>query len=193
MAQDWDIKSRSAVCSTCSAPFQEVYSALVRNEEGYTRIDYCENCRQHEAESPDPYSNWQGVFRKPPPEPEELLKKETAESLLRRFIEKEDESKKNVVYILAVMLERKRILVERDVQIRADGTKTLVYEHRKTGESFVVFDPRLELDQLDHVEEEVRALLGGNEEKDESVDQSDADDSACGGKPEELTTCSTSE
>ena len=49
---------------------------------------------------------------KPPPEPEEALKKETAESLLRRIMTKEDETKINLVYILAVMLERKRILVD---------------------------------------------------------------------------------
>jgi hypothetical protein len=173
MAQDWDIKARGNACGKCDVPFEEdqpVYSTLVRNEEGYVRIDCCEKCRQDDTESHDPYSNWQGIFRKPPPEPEELLKKETAESLLRRFLQKEDESKTNVVYILAVMLERKRILVERDVQVRADGTKILVYEHRKTGESFTVPDPCLELDQLDHVEEEVKALLGYGEKKPEDGD-----------------------
>ena len=55
---------------------------------------------------------------------------------------------KNVVYVLAVMLERAKILVERDAREQADHTIIRVYEHRKTGESFIVLDPRLRLENL---------------------------------------------
>lgn len=164
MAQDWDIKQRGEACCKCGTPFEDrqtYFSNLVFDEEGYTRADYCETCWPDKAESTSPYSKWQGVFRMPPPEPEEALKKETAESLLRRLMEKEDESNRNVIYILAVMLERKRVLVERDVQTRDDGTMIRVYEHRKTGETFLISDPRLRLDQLEQVQQEVIEMLGG--------------------------------
>ena len=59
------------------------------------------------------------------------------------------------------MLERKRILVERGVQLLADGFKLRVYEHRKTKESFIVTDPGLRLDELETIQDEVAILLGG--------------------------------
>ena len=103
---------------------------------------------------------WRGVFRLPPPPPEEPLKKENAESLLRRFMEEEDPAKENAIYILAVMLERKRLLLEQALQLREDGTLIRVYEHRLTGESFLIPDPRLRLDEIESVQEEVAVLLG---------------------------------
>ena len=37
--------------------------------------------------------------------------------------------------------------------------KILIYEHVKTGEAFIIPDPRLKLDQLDAVQKEIYALL----------------------------------
>ena len=164
MAQDWDIKPRGEACRKCDVPFtdrQVYHAALVFGEEGYARADYCAGCWPTvEKSAAMPYSMWQGVFRMPPPPPEEPLKKETAESLLRKLIEEDDDSKANVIYILAVMLERKRLLVEKDVKKRPDGIWIRVYEHRKTGDTFVIADPRLRLDQIEEVQKEVMALLG---------------------------------
>jgi hypothetical protein len=109
-------------------------------------------------------SVWKAVFHPPPPPPEAPLKKETAESLLRSLIEKNEPARKNVIFILAVMLERQRLLVERDVKTIEDGSTVRVYEHRKTGDTFLVTDPHLDLNQLEHVQEEVIAMLGGEPE-----------------------------
>ena len=161
MAQDWDIKPRSDSCSTCDRQFadgEKYQSALFFDDEGYWRGDYCEACwAEHEGETP--LSTWEGVFRLPPPPPEEPLKKETAESLLRKLME-EDEPRAGVIYILAVMLERKKILSEKDVQTDDEGEMVRIYAHRKTGETFVIPDPRLRLDELDHVQAEVVGMLG---------------------------------
>ena len=164
MAQEWDIKARSEICAECKMAFQDkqqYFSALVFGNEGYVREDYCGRCWiGGKKDVTSPYSQWQGVFRTPPPPPEEALKKETAESLLRRLMEQDDPTKMNVMYILAVMLERKRILAERDVQKHDNGAKVIVYEHKKTGETFLIPDPGLRLDQLEHVQIEVVEMLG---------------------------------
>ena len=165
MVQDWDIKPRSEACCGCMKPFAEqetCFSSLVFGDDGYRRIDYCEKCWSQRAETGEFYSAWQGVFRIPPPQPEEVLKKETAESLLRHLMEEEDTTNTNVIYILAVMLERKRTFVERDVQ-RHDGKIIRVYEHRKTGETFLIRDPGLRLDQLEEVQQQVVSMLGGQQ------------------------------
>ena len=170
MAQDWDIKPRGEGCSDCQMPFadqQTYFSALVFDTDGYRRADYCDKCwLMKDEETILPYSMWQGVYRTPP-ESEEPLKKETAETLLRKLMEDDSPAQANVIYILAVMLERNRLLVERDIQTREDGTMIRVYEHRKTGETFLIPDPRLRLDQLETVQQQVIAMLGGPAKKGE--------------------------
>jgi hypothetical protein len=166
MAQEWDIQARGDACSVCEKPFEDrqvCYSTLLFDAEGYRRMDVCETCCSREQPPNAVFSTWQGVYRLPPPGPEEPLKKETAESLLRRLIEAEDESQADVIYILAVMLERKRLLTEKDVQPHESGSLVRVYEHRKTGETFLISDPRLQLDQLEDVQQKVVAMLGGSD------------------------------
>jgi hypothetical protein len=79
---------------------------------------------------------------------------------LRELMETDDMSRRNVVFILAVMLERRRVLVEKEVQLHPDGRKIRVYEHKQTGECFVVTDPQLRLKEIESVQREVMELLG---------------------------------
>jgi len=167
--QDWDIKPRAAVCGKCQVPFAEgqgYVSRLTYGSDGYVRLDCCAACwlaTRHEwsvaDRVPQSVSVWHGVFDVPPPPPPEALKKETAESLLRSLVEKNDPANGNVMFILAVMLERRRMLVERDVRKQDDGKLVRVYEHRKTGDTFIITDPQLHLDQIEHVQVEVMAML----------------------------------
>ncbi len=164
---DWDIRSRSENCHTCSRPFhdqEKLHSMLVFDSEGYLRQDYCESCRPS-REGRNVLSVWQGVFRFPPPPPEEPMKKESVETLLRNLMEDGAAESVNTIYILAVMLERRRIFLEKDVQRREDGVKLRVYEHRKSGEVFLIPDPELKLAELERVQDEVVAMLGGEPRK----------------------------
>ena len=164
MSQEWDIKPRGDACTVCETAFadgQSYVSALVFTEEaGYARRDCCESCWKERQPETAPFSTWRGVFEMPPPPAEEPFKKENAESLLRKLMEDEDEANLNAIYILAVMLERKRMLVEKAVQTRDDGVLIRVYEYRKTGETFLIPDPQLQLDQLEDIQDEVALLLG---------------------------------
>ena len=90
--------------------------------------------------------------------------------MLRQLIETEDEENRNVIYILAVMLERKRILAERDVHTRDDGVKLRVYEHKKSGEVFLIPDPELKLAELEVVQEDVARRLGWRSDEESDGD-----------------------
>jgi hypothetical protein len=57
------------------------------------------------------------------------------------------------------MLERKRLLKQIDSRRGDDGQTTLIYEHVKTGEVFVIPDPELHLDQIASVQDEVASML----------------------------------
>lgn len=160
---DWNIKPRAEKCSRCAAQFQDgrpYVSRLDFGADGYTRSDFCGDCWASESQtSGKGISVWQGTYRLPPPPPPEPIKRETAESLLKKLIASGDESKAEAIYILAVMLERKRLLVERGVQTREDGAKLRIYEHRKTGESYVVRDPMLKASDIARVQKQVSDLL----------------------------------
>jgi len=165
MAQDWNISPRGNLCADCEKVFENnetYFSALVFGEEGYQRLDFCVGCWVGKEAELQPFSSWKGTYIVPPPpdEKQEPLKKENAESLLRRLIEDDDASNAGVIYILAIMLERKKELVEKDVRVDEDGTVHRVYEHRKTGETFLILDPQLRLDRLGEVQMQVAEMLG---------------------------------
>src|SRR5258708_7689060 len=158
---EWDIQSRADACTACRKPFvdKEVYQTLLSvDASSYARRDLCGACFAG-ASRDGVISYWQGEYKLPPPPPPEAIQKESAETLLRKLVESTDPSHAATRYILAVMLERKRILKHRDTVHEEDGNDLLVYEHARTGESFTLPDPHLRLDQLEHVQEEVAALL----------------------------------
>jgi hypothetical protein len=168
--ETWQIKRRSDLCAGTHTPFvdkEEIVTRLRFENGEYIREDYCLSWwNQHDLDHG--LSSWKSIFHVPPP-PTEVVKKENAETLLRKMVAKEDADDTNAIYILAVMLERKKILAEKDVQIRDDKTKVRVYEHKKTGETFLVVDPELKLAEIEKVQEEVVGLLGGKPPKTETV------------------------
>ena len=166
MAQEWNIRPRGHVCAACGRQFedkQQYVSALRDAEGGYERLDYCMKCWRDTPRDWEPFSFWEGDYAAPPPaaEKNEPVKKETAEDLLRDLIAKDDPEMRNAVYVLAVMLERGKQLVERDAKPHESGGILRIYEHRKSGDTFTVLDPRLRLDQLGEVQQQVIGLLGG--------------------------------
>ena len=88
----------------------------------------------------------------------DAIQKDTAETLLRKLIEQNDPRYAPAGYILAVMLERKRVLKVKE-QIVRDGKRVFIYEQPKTGDMFTIADPALRLDQLEEVQRDVAQLL----------------------------------
>jgi len=163
---EWQIRPPARACGRCARPFEDgerISSRLLYVEqEGYRREDICEKCLA-QADQSAVFSWWWSTFRLPPPPPPEPVKRETAESLLRKLIEEGRPERAAAIFVLCVMLERRRLLVEREVQRHRDGRLTRIYEHRGTGESFIIQDPQLRLGDLEKVQTEVLALLSGSD------------------------------
>lgn len=159
MNHDWEIRKRSDACTVTQRPFAEgefFYTALYRDADSFRREDVSEEAWTALPPEPRPFSFWRSKFEMPPPPPPEPLGKQDAESLLRRLIEENADETRNARYILALMLERKRLLKP----MPSEEADLLVYEHAESGETFLVPDPRLSLDQVPEVQREVSALLG---------------------------------
>ena len=87
------------------------------------------------------------------------LRKDDAESLLRRLMTENAPGMRNARYILALMLERKKVVRQIERQ-RQEGASILVYEHIASGEVWLIEDPGLKLGELKAVQDEVAHLLG---------------------------------
>jgi hypothetical protein len=161
---NWNIQSRASACQACSQPFadKQVYHTLLFDvPPDLRRSDICEPCwqKQNTGDTRNRIgfiSHWQGIY-------EALLntdpiQKETAETLLRKLIEQNDPRYAPAGYILAVMLERKRVLKVKEQVVR-DGKRVFIYEQPTTGDVFTITDPNLRLDQLEAVQRDVAALL----------------------------------
>jgi hypothetical protein len=168
MLQDWTIQARAEQCDLTGRPFadgEHFFTLLYRDKgDSLHRRDVSEGAwrtlQQSGAASGDdpPFSFWRSKFTAEPPAPA-ALQKEDAESLLRRFLQEGRPEEARAAYILALMLERKRLLRPTDTRDGANGQRLLLYEHVRTGETFVVADPQLRLDQLADVQREVAELL----------------------------------
>ena len=162
---EWNIQSRGHACQSCQKSFAggETYHTILSDEKrDFLRIDVCAKCWSDQySESRDRkgfISHWQGVYEAPPPAPADPIGRESAETLLRKLIEINDPKYAATSFILAVMLERKRLLKVKE-QIRSEGKRIFIYEQPKTGDVFTIPDPELQLNLLDVVQRDVAQLL----------------------------------
>jgi hypothetical protein len=164
MQTEWEIQARSHQCNHCQRAFADkspYRTVLTVEGEGYKRRDLCPNCWQQVAAmtAGTVVSQWQGIYKAPAPPAPEPIARNTAETKLRELIASTDPAHAGVRYILAVILERKKILRHCDT-VKEDGRELLVYEHAESGEMFTLPDPHLRLDQLEQVQAQVAGMLG---------------------------------
>ncbi len=158
---EWEIKSRSHACTVTGRNFsagEAFYTLLFREKDGWRREDLCIEAWNQRNDNIQPFSFWKTTYEPPPPPEPEALPRENAEGMLRRFIEEDNPAHARALYILALMLERKKTLRHVETQ-DAESGPIMIYEHSKTGEIFLIPDPQLRLDQIEEVQLEVSALL----------------------------------
>jgi hypothetical protein len=162
---EWHIQSRAHACQSCGQGFRDgaaFHTLLFDEKKEFLRMDICSDCwagQYSEARDRRGFvSHWMGQYEPPPAAAPEAIRKDTAESLLRKLVELNDPAYLAASYILAVMLERKRLLRVKE-QVRSEGHRTFIYEHPKSGDVFTIPDPDLQLNQLEEVQRQVAGLL----------------------------------
>jgi hypothetical protein len=161
LTPEWNIQSRALQCAVSGRPFEKgerVFSALYWREGQYVRVDLGAEAWNARNENIEPLSAWQTDFVPPAPPAPEPLRKDDAESLLRRLVAENAPGTRNARYILALMLERKKVLRQIERQ-HPEGRSILVYEHLPSGEVWLIEDPGLKLGELSAVQDAVAHLL----------------------------------
>lgn len=170
---EWKINKFGQSCVICSKKIEvgEVCcSALFEpsREEGkpatadFARRDYCEPCfNQHPPEgmyyywklaAPDPTVNI------PPKKP--VLDVEAVLDFFRRLATDSDPTKRPLAFVLALMLDRKKVLKFTGEKRREDGESLLVFTMRRGGESFELIPPGLDEQELAAAGRELNQILG---------------------------------
>lgn len=160
LPNDWAIKHRGDKCARTQRPFspgEYFYTLLFHDADGFRREDLSEEAWLNRNENIRPFSFWKTKYEPLPDPAPEPLAKEDAEQLFRRLVAAPNPPA-NACYVLAAMLERKRILKQINTQ-SDDDRRVLVYEHAASGDVFIVPDPQLRLDELEDVQNEVAQLL----------------------------------
>jgi hypothetical protein len=163
MSSEWQIRPRAHTCAWTQIPFtagETIYTLLFRDDTGFRREDVSETAWLAGREKVEPFSFWKSTYETPEPAPPDPLPKESVEERLRQLCREERPEEKNARYILALMLERKKILKQVDVRDSGEE-RILIYEHGRTGEVFLIVDPQLRMDQVDAVQNEVYTSLLG--------------------------------
>lgn len=162
---EWSIQSRGRVCAMTGKAFADkepCHTVLLQQDRGYERLDLCQAAWASEGASfttrPNLVSHWRGEYHAPVAAPPEAIGRDDAEGLLRRILELRDESYAAAAFVLAAMLERKRVLKVRS-EVREGHRRVFVYEHHRSGDILAVADPDLKLDQLLSVQRQVAHLL----------------------------------
>jgi hypothetical protein len=162
LPNEWAITHRADACAATHRPFvagEYFYTLLYHSTDGYRREDLSEEAWLNRNENIQPFSFWKSRYEPLPPKPPEPLPRENAEQLFRRLIASENPPA-NACYVLAAMLERKRILKQVKTEHNANG-RDLIYEQPATGDVFIVPDPQLRLDELETIQNDVAQLLRG--------------------------------
>ncbi len=162
---EWSIQSRGRVCAITGKAFADkepCHTVLLQQDRGYERLDLCQAAWAAEGASLSARANlvshWRGEYHAPVAGPPEAIGRDDAEGLLRRILELRDESYAAAAFVLAAMLERKRVLKVRS-EVREGNRRVFVYEHHRSGDILAVADPHLKLDQLLSVQRQVADLL----------------------------------
>jgi hypothetical protein len=168
LAEPWHVRSRGRECAATQRPFTDgetIVTALFPDPEssGYLRRDYGEDgWKGYQETGETPFSFWRTKYTATASnEAANAAEKLSAEEILQRLVEEDEDHTENARFILAVMLERQKLLRETDSQRTPTGILR-VYEHRKTGEVFIVKDPDIPLNQVEAVQKEVFVLLENN-------------------------------
>lgn len=168
IAEPWHVRSRGRECAAAQRPFvdgETIVTALFPDPEssGYLRRDYCvDGWATYQETGDTPFSFWRTTYTAIQNNDAAIAAERlSAEEILQRLVEEDEDHTENARFILAVMLERQKLLRETDSQ-RTPGGILRVYEHRKTGEVFIVKDPDIPLSQVEAVQNEVFILLENN-------------------------------
>ena len=164
-ANEWHISKSQKNCSICLKLFEigeTLHSSVEEDNETFhlSRLDFCEKCWQNRDKHLKS-TNWKTVKGKETHKKPLIVDNDVLLNLFERLKESESERNRSYAYLLSLILMRKRVLVFEDVK-RVEGVEYMVMKFRlkRDGdESVEIVDPRLSLDAINALNEDLNKLI----------------------------------
>lgn len=155
---DWKLGRTNECCAACGHEFSEgetYVSALFELESSeFRRGGYCEACYPPSGSAP--FSFWRS--KRVAPVRSKKLNLEQVKELFLRYVGSEESENREVAYLLALLLMRKKRLRLRET--RTDGGVRLLLLESPAGDGpFPVVDPVISPERLEALDREIRDLL----------------------------------
>ncbi len=164
---NWQIKPFSHRCCITGDVFEDgaryvSYLVVEEGQQELSRFDVAESAEARFEPPGEVLCRWSRVYKeKPERENPSRRQKESAESMFFSLFESEDdgdgEDRETMKQVLAVFLERKKILKDRGF---ANQGAVQVMEHRKSGNVFLVPTGRMTPEALLRIQEELGEWIG---------------------------------
>lgn len=160
----YEIARNSKRCCVSGRPLEPgefYYSALVDMPGGLQRRDYA--VENWTGPPEDTVGFWKG--RLPGDNKPAGAKPVTIDTMMQRFVEwyeSGDEQYKTLLYVLTLLLIRKKALKLQDVE-RSEEQEYLIVQRPREKNTYRVCDPHLPSSQVQEVERELDRLLGADE------------------------------
>lgn len=155
---DWKVSTTSKICSSCEHVFEteeELISALFENEKELLRKDFCMGCWKEEETS---YSFWRTSIRplNRKPNLSALVDYESLRETFHTILG--DDQRRELAYVLALMLVRKRILKLMETRNSTSGS-ILVLNDRVSEETYQIKEIQLSDEGILNIQEDLNRLL----------------------------------
>ncbi len=161
---DWNIVKHSPACSKCEKTVQEeetIYSCLSLNDNAFLRLDFCDNCWGNESESRY-FSFWKTHVPKKGEQRRKVIDNAAIMNLFLRLGENEryqnEPWAKNMRYVLALFLMRKKLLKPRN-QGKDDVGDFMELYSKEEDKLFKIYNPRLDEEEVTRLNDEILKLF----------------------------------
>ncbi len=165
MAKDWDsVVKRNGQCSKCEKSFeehQEYYACLKETQEGFERYEYCPDCWDDKFRE-ESFSFWKARVPGREEKKKLLVDNEILIEFFKRLTESDDESKQGFIFVLALILMRKRILKYLNTKTTDDGKEIWIMKLSKEDKEYHIVNPHLDDQQIEQIREGLGNILAGD-------------------------------
>jgi hypothetical protein len=159
MQTEWEVGRPSGVCTACGRSFQvneRYYAALVDQGATFQRQEFCEACWSQSPRTA--FSFWLTRVPEPNAERKLFVDDDVIVNFFERLHDATEPLKINFRFIVALILMRKRLLKFDTTEREGDGEYWVLRMPRDKSRHRVL-NPRLTDEEVQHLSEEVGALL----------------------------------
>ncbi len=157
---EWKINKGSKGCILCNKEFyeeEEYYSALFDGNNIFIRKDYCTSCWCKDK-GDELFSFWKTRLPKKDKPVQKFVNNEVFLDMFARLEGKNEPSQRNLRYVLALYLIRKKIFKLKSFT-RENEEELITLFYPRENKEFSVFNPHLKEEEIEAITSEMSQLL----------------------------------